>query len=58
MGDLNLTFHDAAVLTGHHMELHADSQAFRDLFGMVRSASLGRDGSDPLRSPTGGETST
>jgi methylmalonyl-CoA/ethylmalonyl-CoA epimerase len=26
MGDLDLTFHDAASLTGHHMELHADSQ--------------------------------
>jgi len=58
MGDLDLTLHDAASLTGHHMELHADSPGFRDFFGMVRSASVGWDGSGPLRSPTGGETST
>jgi hypothetical protein len=57
MGDLDLTFHDAASVTGHHMELHADSQGFRDFFRMVDSASAGWDGSDPLRSPSDGEPS-
>lgn len=58
MGDLDLTFHDAASLTGHHMELHADSQGFRDFFGMVHSASVGWYGSNPLRSLTNVEPST
>jgi hypothetical protein len=57
LGDLDLTFHDAASLTGHHMELHADSQGFRDFFRMVQRASVGWDGSDPLRSPTDGKPS-
>src|SRR5262249_3967469 len=50
MGDLDLTSHDAASLTGHHMELHAGSEGFHDFFRMVRSAGAGWDGRDPLRS--------
>jgi hypothetical protein len=46
-----LTLHDGASLIGHHMELHADSQAFRDFFAMVHRASVGWDGTDPFRSP-------
>jgi methylmalonyl-CoA/ethylmalonyl-CoA epimerase len=49
MGDLDSTLHDGSLVTGHHLELHADCQGLRDFFGMVRSASVGWDGSDPLR---------
>jgi hypothetical protein len=58
MGDLDLTFHDAGSLLGHHMELHADSMGFRDFFAMVHGASVDWDGSDPLRTPPGGEPSS
>jgi hypothetical protein len=51
LGDLDVTFHEAAHVTGHHMELHADSQGLRDFFGIIHAASLDWDGSDPLRSP-------
>jgi methylmalonyl-CoA/ethylmalonyl-CoA epimerase len=49
-GDVDSTLHDAAATLGHHVELHADSQQLREVFGMVRDASVGWDGSDPLRS--------
>jgi methylmalonyl-CoA/ethylmalonyl-CoA epimerase len=52
LGDLDLTFHEAARATGHHVELHADSQGLRDFFGMIHDASVEWDGSDPLRSPS------
>jgi hypothetical protein len=48
-GDIDSTLHDAAATLGHHVELHADCQQLRDVFGMVRDASVGWDGSDPLR---------
>lgn len=51
MGDLDSTLHDGVSVMGHHLELHADSQALHDFFAMVRNASAGWDGSDPLRSP-------
>lgn len=38
--------------TGHHVELHADSQGLRDFFAMIHGASVEWDGSDPLRSPS------
>lgn len=51
-GDIDLTYHDAARAIGHHVELHADSGGLRDFFGTIRDASVGWDGSDPLRSPS------
>jgi methylmalonyl-CoA/ethylmalonyl-CoA epimerase len=51
LGDLDLTYHEAAHTIGHNVELHADSQGLRDFFAMIRDASVGWDGSDPLRSP-------
>jgi methylmalonyl-CoA/ethylmalonyl-CoA epimerase len=51
-GDIDLTYHDAAHTTGHHIELHADSQGLRDFFAMIHAASVEWDGSDPLRSPS------
>jgi hypothetical protein len=52
LGDLDLTYHEAAHVTGHHMELHADSQGLRDFFAMIHGASVEWDGSDPLREPS------
>ena len=52
MGELDLTYHEAAHTIGHQVELHADNQGLRDFFAMVRAASVGWDGSDPLRSPS------
>jgi hypothetical protein len=52
MGDLDLTYHEAAHATGHQVELHADSQGLRDFFAMIHGASVEWDGSDPLRSPS------
>jgi catechol 2,3-dioxygenase-like lactoylglutathione lyase family enzyme len=49
-GDIDSTLHNAAATLGHHVELHADCQQLRDVFGMVRDASIDWDGSDPLRS--------
>jgi nucleotide-binding universal stress UspA family protein len=51
-GDIDSTFHDAAHTTGHHIEVHADSQGLRDFFAMIHSASVEWDGSDPLRTPS------
>lgn len=52
LGELDLTYHEAAHTTGHHVELHADNQGLRDFFAMIHAASLEWDGSDPLRSPS------
>jgi methylmalonyl-CoA/ethylmalonyl-CoA epimerase len=49
-GEIDSTLHDAAQTLGHHVELHADCQQLREVFGMVRDASVGWDGSHPLRS--------
>jgi hypothetical protein len=51
LGELDLTFHEADHTLGHHVELHADNQRLREFFSMVRNASVGWDGRDPLRSP-------
>ena len=51
-GDIDLTYHETARATGHHVELHADSQGLRDFFAMIHDASVEWDGSDPLREPS------
>jgi hypothetical protein len=43
-GEIDSTLHDAAATFGHHVELHADCQQLREVFGMVRGASVGWDG--------------
>lgn len=50
VGDIDVTYHEAAHTLGHHVELHADSQGLRDFFVLIHDASLEWDGSDPLRS--------
>ena len=49
-GDIDSTLHDAVAAVGHHVELHADCEQLHAVFGMVRDASVGWDGSAPLRS--------
>jgi methylmalonyl-CoA/ethylmalonyl-CoA epimerase len=49
LGDLHVTFHDAAASLGHDLEVHVDSQGLRDFFQMVREGADGWDGSEPLR---------
>lgn len=48
-GEIDNTFHDAAALLGHDLEIHLDCRQLRDVFGMVSGAAEGWDGSDPLR---------
>ena len=50
LGDLDVSFHQAAHTIGHQVELHADGQGLRHFFAMVRDASVEWDGSEPLRS--------
>jgi Glyoxalase/Bleomycin resistance protein/Dioxygenase superfamily len=52
LGDIDVTYHEAAHTIGHHVELHADSQGLRDFFAIIQSASVEWDGADPLRSPS------
>jgi hypothetical protein len=50
VADIDLTYHDAARVAGHHVELHADSDGLRDFFATIQAASVHWDGSEPLRS--------
>jgi len=52
LGEIRISFHDAAPLLGHDLELHQDGEEFRGFFAMVREASEGWDGRDPIRRPT------
>ena len=49
LGDIRFTYQDATSVFGHHVEIHHDSPGFREFFAMIRDASLGWDGSQPLR---------
>src|SRR5262249_60587415 len=35
MGELDLTYHEAAHTTGHQVELHADNRGLRDFFAKI-----------------------
>lgn len=49
LGDLDTTLHDASALLGHDLEIHVDTGALHEFFGMVRDAAEDWDGSEPLR---------
>ena len=49
VGGAETTMHDARETLGHDLEIHADNDALRDFFAMVRAAADDWDGSDPLR---------
>jgi catechol 2,3-dioxygenase-like lactoylglutathione lyase family enzyme len=51
LGDIQFLYSDATQTLGHHVELHDDNAAFRGFFAMIQEASVGWDGSDPLRRP-------
>ncbi|MET0816966.1 MAG: VOC family protein [Solirubrobacteraceae bacterium] len=52
LGDIRYVFHDAADVLGYHVELHADSPGLRGFSEMVRAASDGWDGTEPMRTPS------
>jgi methylmalonyl-CoA/ethylmalonyl-CoA epimerase len=49
LGEVDTTLHDASAVLGHDIEIHVDSAALGDFFGMVKGAAEGWDGSEPLR---------
>lgn len=49
LGEAETTLHDASAVLGHDIEIHGESQALRDFFGMVTAAAEGWDGTKPLR---------
>jgi methylmalonyl-CoA/ethylmalonyl-CoA epimerase len=49
LGEVDSTLHDASAVLGHDIEIHVDSEALRDFFGMVKGSAEGWDGSEPLR---------
>jgi methylmalonyl-CoA/ethylmalonyl-CoA epimerase len=49
LGEPVTTLHDASVLLGHDIEIHADNEGLRGFFGMVSDSAKGWDGSEPLR---------
>ena len=49
LGGVETTLHDASLLLGHDVEIHADNEGLRGFFGMVSAAAQGWDGSEPLR---------
>jgi methylmalonyl-CoA/ethylmalonyl-CoA epimerase len=49
LGGAVTTLHDASATVGHDIEIHADNEAFRGFFEMVRGGAEGWDGSEPLR---------
>lgn len=49
LGDIQFLYSDTAGTLGHDVELHDDNASFRGFFQMIREASVGWDGSDPVR---------
>jgi methylmalonyl-CoA/ethylmalonyl-CoA epimerase len=49
LGEAEMTLHDASATLGHDIEIHADNEALRGFFAMVRGGAEGWDGSEPLR---------
>jgi hypothetical protein len=50
LGDVDMTLHDASALVGHDIEIHLDSDGFREFLAMVRRGAEGWDGFEPLPS--------
>ena len=49
LGGVETTLHDASGVLGHDIEIHADNEALRGFFAMVRGGADDWDGSEPLR---------
>ena len=49
LGGAETTLHDASVVLGHDIEIHADGEGLRGFFAMVRAGAQEWDGSEPLR---------
>ncbi|MER5348485.1 VOC family protein [Streptomyces mirabilis] len=52
IGDIEFTMHDARAVCGHNIEVHADNSGIRGFWQQVRDASIGWDGTEPIRSPS------
>jgi hypothetical protein len=50
-GDIEFAIYDGRPQFGHQLEIHADSDGFRAFFEQVRQASVGWDGTEPIRDP-------
>lgn len=48
-GEIEFTVHDGRSLLGHNVECHADNSSIRGFWQQVHDASVGWDGSDPIR---------
>jgi hypothetical protein len=49
LGAVDTTLHDAGATLGYDLELHADNDALRGFFGLVRQAADGWDGAELMR---------
>jgi hypothetical protein len=49
LGELDTTLHDAGATFGYDLELHADNDALRGFFALVRQAADDWDGTDLMR---------
>ncbi len=48
-GPVSVRWHDARAILGHYVELHQATPFLDTMFGRIRQASLGWDGSEPIR---------
>jgi hypothetical protein len=49
LGEVDTTLHDAGATFGYDLELHADNDALRGFFGLVRQVADDWDGTDLMR---------
>ena len=48
-GGMGFAFHDGGAARGHLIEIYEEVPALRSFYDMVRDASIGWDGNDPVR---------
>jgi hypothetical protein len=53
-GPVSARWHDGRALLGHHVELLRRGPEIEGFYELIRSSSIGWDGSDPVRSGPGG----
>ena len=51
LGDIEFTMHDGQATCGHNIELHSNSAGLRGFYQQIHDASVGWDGTDPIRNP-------
>jgi hypothetical protein len=53
-GPVSARWHDGRAQLGHHVELLQRGPEIEGFYALIRSSSIGWDGSDPIRSGPGG----